>query len=112
MSEPLEEIWKHASNCIGSIDGKRVTVKCPDNTESRHLFKLFPIVLVEIIGPDYKFLCVNISGYDQISDGIFEEPTVGKGFEVGTLNIPQEEQLPGQNEPTPHLLILVTKILL
>jgi hypothetical protein len=30
---------------------------------------------------------------------------MGRRFEAGTFNNPQEKQLPGQNQPTPHVLI-------
>jgi hypothetical protein len=44
------------------------------------------------IGPDYKFLYVHIGGYGKNSDdGIFEDSTMGRRFEAGTFNIPQEK---------------------
>jgi hypothetical protein len=59
-----------------------------------------------IVGPDYKFLCVDTGGYGKNSDGgIFEDSRMGRRFETGTFNIPQGKQLPGQNQPTPHVLI-------
>lgn len=45
LPEPTTAIWKESSsgfyekwqfpNCIGSIDGKHVTIKCPDNRGSK-----------------------------------------------------------------------------
>jgi hypothetical protein len=61
-----------------------------------------------IVGPDYKFLCVDIGRYGKNSDGgIFQDSRMGRRFETGTFNSPnpQEKQLPGQNQPTPHVLI-------
>lgn len=67
LPELTTEIWKkseegfrntwHFPNCIGSIDGKHVTVKCPDKTGSNYWSYLekFSIVLMAIVGPDYRF---------------------------------------------------------
>lgn len=116
MLEPTEQIWKESSqkfyetwqfpNC--SIDGKHVTIKCPNNTGSQHFcyLKKFSVVLTAIVGPDYKFLCVDIGGYGKNSDGgIFEQSTMGKKFESVTFSVPQENPLPGQHKPVPHVLI-------
>nr|CAI5829820.1 unnamed protein product [Callosobruchus analis] len=54
MPEPTKEIWKKSAkgfydvwkfpNCIGSIDGKHITIKCPKNTGSIFvILKSFPL---------------------------------------------------------------------
>ena len=118
LPEPTMEIWKQSAvgfknmwqfpNCVGSIDGKHVTIKCPDKTGSNHFcyLKKFSIVLMAIVGPDYRFICVDIGGFGKNSDGgIFEVSNMGQRFEAGLMNIPQDENLPGQSEPCPHVLI-------
>jgi len=47
------------------------TIKCPNNTGSRHFsyLKKFSFVLMLIVDANYKFLCVYIGGYGQNSDG-------------------------------------------
>ena len=118
MPEPTEDIWKESAekfnnmwqfpNCIGSIDGKHVTVKCPPRTGSQHFcyLKKFSVVLMAIVGADYKFLCVDIGGYGKNSDGgIFEGSAMGKKFESQTFNVPSKKPLPGRQTPTPHVLI-------
>lgn len=118
LPEPTTEIWKTSEegfknlwqfpNCIGSIDGKHVTIKCPDKTGSNYWCYLnkFSIVLLAIVGPDYKFLSVDIGGFGKNSDGgIFEASNMGKRFETQMMNVPEPKNLPGQNEPSPHVII-------
>ncbi|XP_063925016.1 uncharacterized protein LOC135138913 isoform X2 [Zophobas morio] len=118
MPEPNEETWKKAAegfetrwqfpNCIGSIDGKHVTIKCPQKSGSNYFcyLKKFSIVLMAIVGPDYKFLCVDIGGFGKNSDsGIFEASNMGMKCELGQMNFPQDKNLPGQTEPCPHVFI-------
>lgn len=81
LPEPSEEIWAQSAacfynrwqfpNCVGSIDGKHVTIKCPGKSGSTYFcYKYkFSIVLLSIVGPDYKFLCVDVGGYGKSSDG-------------------------------------------
>lgn len=118
MPEPTKEIWKKSAelfetkwkfpNCIGSIDGKHVTIKCPNKSGSNYYcyLKKFSIVLMAIAGADYKFVCVDIGGYGKNSDsGIFEASNMGRRFEDGIMNIPNGKALPGQNDSCPYVLI-------
>ncbi|CAI6355400.1 unnamed protein product [Macrosiphum euphorbiae] len=102
LPEPTTAIFEESSsgfyekcqfpNCIGSIDGKHVTIKCPDNSGSRNFcyLKKFSLVLMAIVDPDYKLICVDVGGYGQNSDGgILEESAMGKRLEAGTLNVPK-----------------------
>nr|CAI5859434.1 unnamed protein product [Callosobruchus analis] len=101
------DVWKFP-NCIGSIDGKHITIKCPKNTGSTHFcyLKKFSIVLMAIVGPEFTFLCVDIGGYGKNSDGgIFEESNMGRRFAAGLMNVPPDRNLPGTNINVPHVLI-------
>uniref|UniRef100_A0A6P7GNG8 Protein ANTAGONIST OF LIKE HETEROCHROMATIN PROTEIN 1-like n=1 Tax=Diabrotica virgifera virgifera TaxID=50390 RepID=A0A6P7GNG8_DIAVI len=67
LPEPTTEIWKKSEegfrntwrfpNCIGSIDGKHVTIKCPDKTGSNYWCYLnkFSTVLMAIVGRVFRF---------------------------------------------------------
>lgn len=114
----IKEVWNEASrgfferwqipNCIGSIDGKHVTIKCPPKSGSNYYcyLKKFSIVLLAIVGPDYKFISVNIGSYGKNSDGgIFEESNMGIKFANCRINVPPPKYLPGQIISTPHVLI-------
>nr|XP_022921038.1 uncharacterized protein LOC111429373 [Onthophagus taurus] len=99
----FEDSWQFP-NCLGSIDGKHVTIKCPPNSGSNYYcyLKKFSIVLLAIVDYDYKFICVDIGGYGKNSDGgIFEASSFGQRLSRGSLNIPSNRALPGQNEETP-----------
>ena len=59
-----------------------------------------------IVGPDYRFICVDISSYGKNSDGeIFDSSNMGQRFEAGLMNIPKDKPLPGRNESWSHVLI-------
>nr|CAH7719380.1 unnamed protein product [Callosobruchus chinensis] len=118
MAEPTEETWAKSAerfkndwrfpNCVGSIDGKHVTIKCPSKSGSNYYcyLKKFSVVLMAIVGADYKFICVGIGGYGKNSDsGIFEASNMGRRFENGKMNMPNGKSLPGQNDTCPHVLI-------
>ncbi|XP_008179385.1 uncharacterized protein LOC103308193 [Acyrthosiphon pisum] len=124
MPEPTEDIWTKSTqgffekwqfpNCIGSVDGKHVTIKCPNNSGSKNFcyLKKFSVVLMAIVDPDYKFICIDVyicidvSGYGRNSDGgILEESIMGKRLEAGTLNVPEDKPLPGKVEKSPMVII-------
>ncbi|CAH2007214.1 unnamed protein product [Acanthoscelides obtectus] len=102
LPEPTENIWKKCAdeefenrwgfpNCIGSVDGKHVTIKRPNNGGSNYWCYLhkYSIVLMAIVGPDYKFICVDIGGFGKNSDGgIFETSNMGKRFEQNLMSVP------------------------
>ncbi|CAH2001102.1 unnamed protein product [Acanthoscelides obtectus] len=118
LPEPTENIWKKCAeefenrwgfpNCIGSVDGKHVTIKRPNNSGSNYWCYLhkYSIVLMAIVGPDYKFICVDIGGFGKNSDGgIFETSNMGKRFEQNLMSVPAPRFLPGQNEICSYVLI-------
>ncbi|CAH1965361.1 unnamed protein product [Acanthoscelides obtectus] len=116
--KPTENIWKKCAeefenrwgfpNFIGSVDGKHVTIKRPNNSGSNYWCYLhkYSIVLMAIVGPDYKFICVDIGGFGKNSDGgIFETSNMGKRFEQNLMSVPAPRFLPGQNEICSYVLI-------
>lgn len=118
LPEPTPETWAHAANvfqekwqfpnCCGAIDGKHVTIQCPPKTGSNYYcyLKKFSIVLMAIADADYKFICVDIGGYGKNSDGgILDHSVMGRRFENKTMKLPPPKCLPGQNSPSPHVLI-------
>lgn len=118
LPEPSKEVWEKSAvgfyerwqfpNCVGSIDGKHVAIKCPSKSGSTYFcYKYrFSIVLLSIVDPDYKFICVDVGGYGKNSDGgIFEESVMGRKFNTDQLNLPEDTPLPGQKQETPYCLV-------
>lgn len=114
---PTDETWKRAEigfreiwnfpNCVGSIDGKHVKIKCPPNSGSNYFCykQFFSVVLLAIVDPLYKFLVVDIGSYGRLSDhGIFENSSFYSEFLVGKTILPAKP-LPGTNVPVPHVLV-------
>lgn len=118
MPEPTVETWEASvegfnrlwdfPNCLGAVDGKHVTIKCPNNSGSDFYcyLKMFSIVLLAIVDPEYKFIAIDVGACGKNSDGrIFEESAIGRRLENGTLNTPEPRPLPGSEEPIPCVLI-------
>lgn len=58
------------------------------------------------MGPEYEYLCVDIGAYRRYRDmGIFEESHMGKKFDNGKFDLPEDVLLHGQTEGTPHVLM-------
>lgn len=107
IEKTFKEKWEFP-NCIGAIDGKHVTIKCPDNAGSQYFcyLKKHSIVLLAVVGPEYEFIMIDVGGYGRNSDGgIFEESVIGQKFKREEFNIPDDKPLPGQAEPSPHVLV-------
>ncbi|XP_069684976.1 uncharacterized protein [Periplaneta americana] len=117
LPTPTEESWKRAEigfreiwnfpNCIGSIDGKHIRLKCPCNSGSNYFCykNFFSIVLLAIVDPFYKFLVVDIGSYGRHSDsGIFENSKFYREFIAEKTLLPPKP-LPGTNTSVPHVLI-------
>lgn len=115
---PTEKIWKESEsgfkdrwgfpNCIGSIDGKHVYIKCPPNSGTLHFcYKhRFSIVLLAIVDPDYKFITIDIGSYGKDSDStIFQRSSFYQKLVENQLNIPGPKTLPGREHQTPHVFI-------
>ncbi|XP_047032739.1 protein ALP1-like [Helicoverpa zea] len=117
MPAPSEETWRQSEfgyrelwnfpNCVGSIDGKHIAIKCPPNSGTHYYCykNYFSIVLLAIVDPFYKFIIVDIGSYGRLSDsGIFENSNFYQAYLNGKLLLPPKP-LPGGEDPTPHVLI-------
>lgn len=118
MPEPTEKMWKEAEtgfnekwgfpNCIGSIDGKHVYIKCPPNTGTLHFCykQRFSIVLLAVVDPDYKFILIDVGSYGKESDStVFQRTSFYQKLVNNQLNIPGPKPLPGREKPVPHVFI-------
>lgn len=118
MPEPTVQTWEASiegynrlwdfPNCLGSIDGKHITIKCPANSGSDYFcyLKKFSVVLLAIVDPEYKFISIDVGAYGKNSDGrIFEESALGRRLKRGTINTPRSRPFPGCQNPIPCVLI-------
>ena len=115
MSPPSEEDWKQIEhryntkwnfpNCIGSLDGKHIMMRCPPNSHSLYYnYKgFFSIVLMALVDADYHFIYIDVGNYGSNGDsGIFKNSALGEAFTGNLLNIPRPKRLPGYPEGVPY----------
>lgn len=94
--EGFSELWGFP-NCLGSIDGKHIKLKCPSNSGSSYFcYKIFfSIVLLAVVDPYYKFIVVDIGSYGRHSDSaIFENSAFFQQYINGKTILPSKP-LPG-----------------
>lgn len=75
LSSPTEEDWRkyadgywrkwNLPNCVGSIDGKHIRLRCPPNSGSLYFNykKFYNIVLLAVADHIYRFTLVDIGAY-------------------------------------------------
>lgn len=97
------ELW-NLPNCIGSIDGKHIRIKCFKNTGSRNInYKgFFSVVLMAIADADSLFTLIDVGDIGRNSDGsVFCHSAIGKRLKAGSLNVPKPTSLPGNTDKNP-----------
>lgn len=117
LATPTEDTWKTSEvgfmerwnfpNCMGSIDGKHVRIKCPNKSGSSFFcYKhFFSIVLLAVVDPFYNFIIVDIGSYGRHSDSaIFENSSFYHNSIVNKTILPPKP-LPGTTIPVPHVFI-------
>ena len=107
MPSPTEEIFQEIAkdfnirwnfpNCVGSIDGKHIRIKCPPNTGSQCFYykPYHSIVLQDVVDADFKFVTVDVGAFGKQSDGgVFRYSTLHQSFETRSLKLPEDTVLP------------------
>ncbi|CAH1966693.1 unnamed protein product [Acanthoscelides obtectus] len=83
-AKDYEQLWNFP-NCVASIDGKHVRIKCPKKTGSKHFYYkgFFSVVLQAMVNAQYKFLSVDVGAYGRQSDsGVFSESNLFQHIET------------------------------
>ncbi|CAI6356703.1 unnamed protein product [Macrosiphum euphorbiae] len=107
MPEPNREKWIEISelfykkpnfpNCLGSIDGKHIRCRNPNNSGS--LFynykKYFSIVLMAVVDANLNFIFIDVGAYGREADSnVFRQSVFGKKLYTNQLQIPDPVSLP------------------
>ncbi|XP_064460971.1 uncharacterized protein LOC135370954 [Ornithodoros turicata] len=90
IARDMEAKWNFP-NCLGSIDGKHVTIQCPPKSGSTYFNykKSFSIVLLAVCDGGYRFTYVDIGHMGSESDGgIFARSQLKEILENSTHGIP------------------------
>ena len=95
-------------NCVGTIDGKHIRIKCPENSGSVYYnYKQYlSIVLQNIADANYKFISIDVDACGKQRDGgIFSLSNVYKCLESNTFNMPSDEYIPSTDILAPFVLL-------
>lgn len=107
-AKKFETLWNFP-NCLGSIDGKHISLKAPRNSGSEYFnYKHFnSIVLLACVDADYCFTVVDIGAFGRESDGgVFSRSAFGRGIDQDRLQIPKSgNELPNTNITAPFIFV-------
>lgn len=107
ISVDFNEKWQ-MPNCLGSIDGKHIEIKCPPNSGSQfYNYKgYFSIVLLGFCDANYVFTAVDVGAFGSQSDGgILKNTKFAKEILTDNLNLPQPSKLPNSDKCTPYYFV-------
>lgn len=118
MPIPTKEKWNSIAvdflnkwsfpHCLGSVDGKHVRVRCPDNSGSMfyNYKKYFSIVLQAVVDANYKFVTIDVGGYGKQSDGgTFQASDFYRALIDGKLQLPEPAYLPQSEVRAPFVFV-------
>lgn len=95
-------------NCIGSLDGKHVNIKCPSKSGSMNFnYKhTYSIVLMALASAKYEIIYFDVGTNGRISDGgVYNRSGLCRAIEINSLNLPQPAPLPNTNTVVPHMIV-------
>lgn len=119
MPRPTTEKWLNISeqfykstnfpNCIGSVDGKHIRCRNPQNAGSKffNYKKYYSIILMAVVDSNLSFISVDVGAFGRESDSsVFKECQFGKKLYRNELNIPEPTCLPNtNNSPQPYVFV-------
>lgn len=118
MSVPIETEWKEIAenfmnkwqfpHCLGAVDGKHISIKCPPNAGSQFFnYKHFhSIVLLAVVDANKKFIIIDVGSMGRFSDGgIFADSEFGQKLKNNQLNLPSDQPLLEGGTPIPYVFI-------
>lgn len=117
VAVPTQDKWKEIAsynfrrwnypNCIGSLDGKHIRIKCPGKSGSLYYnYKgFFSIILLAISDGQMRFVAVDIGAYEREGDSGVLKSTFGKKILSGECNVPAPTEIPGTDVVAPHVFL-------
>ncbi|CAD7083260.1 unnamed protein product [Hermetia illucens] len=89
-------------NCVGSIDGKHIAIKCPPKAGSMFFnYKGYhSIVLLAVADAKYKFSYIDVGAYGSEGDaGVFSSSKLGKAMVNESLPFPPDAKIHDKRLP-------------
>ena len=109
LRRAFRERWAFP-NCLGSINGKHVVIRAPNNSGSlNYNYKgTYSIVLLAVVDSQYCFRVVDVGSYGRTSDGgVLANSIFGQALRAGTLGIREDVLLPGADHLGPQPFVFV-----
>lgn len=103
----FERKW-HFPHCLGSIDGKHVSIMKPANNGSSffNYKQPFSIVLMATVDSDYKLITVDVGSMGRFSDGkVFSNRALARKIQNKSVLLPTPKPLPGIENDVPYVFI-------
>nr|CAI5818727.1 unnamed protein product [Callosobruchus analis] len=107
IADGFERQWNFP-NCIGTLDGKHITIQAPKQSGSQffNYKKTFSIVLLTCCDANYNFTLIDVGAYGCESDsGVFSNSEFGKMLDKKRMSIPAPRCLPNSNIVHPVTLV-------
>nr|XP_034192484.1 uncharacterized protein LOC117609861 isoform X1 [Osmia lignaria]XP_034192485.1 uncharacterized protein LOC117609861 isoform X1 [Osmia lignaria]XP_034192486.1 uncharacterized protein LOC117609861 isoform X1 [Osmia lignaria]XP_034192487.1 uncharacterized protein LOC117609861 isoform X1 [Osmia lignaria]XP_034192488.1 uncharacterized protein LOC117609861 isoform X1 [Osmia lignaria]XP_034192489.1 uncharacterized protein LOC117609861 isoform X1 [Osmia lignaria] len=107
IAQQYNDTWNFP-HCIGSIDGKHISIQSPKHSGSDYInYKgFFSVVLLSVVDANYNFLFVDVGCQGRISDGgVFSNSSLYRAMEEKKLNIPAATRLAGRETPIPFFFL-------
>jgi len=95
-------------NCVGTIDGKHIMLKCPSNSGSIYYnYKhYYSIVLQVLVDARYRFIAIDGGAYGKQSDvGIFRPSSLYQLLSNNNFNMPHAKELPLSDVELPFVIV-------
>jgi len=99
-----EQLWNFP-NCVASVDGKHVPIKCPKLSGSRYFnYKgSFSVIRQGLVDVRNKFLSVDVGAYGRQSDsGVLSKSNLYQHLE--SFLFPHPKQIPGTTTKFPYVI--------
>lgn len=107
VAKEFQEQWNFP-NCLGSADGKHVSIRKPRNSGSYcYNYKgSFSIVLMAIVHANYKFMMVDVVANGRVSDGgVMKNTLFWRKLSENQLDMPDPRELPGTSKKFPYVFV-------